>query len=227
MLVRSEGYWQLWISIQIWLWERRHNKRMRTACMNIKAVEPHVYLLETSDGSQRGIKETGYMFISLLDKDACRRLELPAGHARPWMRTELSCITNVFNINLKYSWREKEEDERWDVLASCRWWRLVSVKRGSGTVTDKEQRNRNNSAGQIFCLWKTSIALPTDTRQNIFSLCLEVTDTVPHVLCFAYSDSICLCFVLLVACDELLTALSLQLLVLIPLVNTYSDWISP
>lgn len=47
----------------------------------------------------REIKETGNMFISLLEKYACWRFEVPAGR---WQQiwTKLSCITNVFTLDI-------------------------------------------------------------------------------------------------------------------------------
>lgn len=50
--------------------------------MNMEGAEPHVYLLkyQMRDRSQREIKGTGNMFISLLEKSACWKFEVPEGH---------------------------------------------------------------------------------------------------------------------------------------------------
>lgn len=45
--------WEILVIMNIdlvWLLETYHNKRIRTACINVGGEEPHVYLLEISDG---------------------------------------------------------------------------------------------------------------------------------------------------------------------------------
>lgn len=45
-------------------------------------------------------KEQGICLFHFSKKYACGRFEAPAGHWRPWIWTELSCIINIFALNI-------------------------------------------------------------------------------------------------------------------------------